>query len=183
MKRTFRRSQKPKQIVKQYRVNNQIHASTVRLIDEESEISEIIPLNVAIQRAEEAEQDLVEVSPNADPPVVRIMDYGRMQYQQEKMMKKQKAAQKKIDVKGIRLSARISQHDIDVRLKNAKKFLEKGDKVKIELILRGREHQHSEIAKKIIIDFIKEFGDNIIIEQPVKKMGSTLQAIIARKNN
>lgn len=186
MKRTFRRSTKPKKVIKHYKTNEEIKAPHVRLVDEKSGSAEVIPTFQALEKAKDIELDLVEVSPNADPPVVKIMDYGKVQYQKEKISRKQKASQKKVELKVIRLTARISEHDINVRLKNAVKFLGKGAKVKVELILRGREHQHIDIAKKIINDFIdkvKQEGVEIIIEQPVAKLGSNLHAIIAPKNN
>ena len=178
MKRTYRKSRKVEKI-KEFRVNEQIRVPKVRFIDES--FNDVISIEDALERAQKAEMDLVEVSPNAHPPVVKLMDYGRFQYQREKLKRKQKASQRKVDIKGIRLSARISDHDKDVRMKQARKFLDKGDKVKIELILKGREFQHIDVAKQIINEFIQALGEDIVIEQKVEKLGNRLNAVVAKK--
>lgn len=183
MKRSYRRNKKKTVEVKQYRTNRAIKVPEVFLIDEENGTQEVLKTAEALRRAEELELDLVEVSPNAKPPVVKIMDYGKLQYQKEKLMRKQKASQKKTETKGIRLTARISRHDFDVRVNNARKFLTKGAKVKIELTLRGREHQHLGNALDLVKEFIdilsKEF--DLQVEQAPKKMGHRIHAIISPK--
>jgi translation initiation factor IF-3 len=183
MKRSYRRNKKKAPEIKGYRINRAIKVPEVRFIDEEKGIAEVISIDEALKRAEAAEMDLVEVSPNAKPPVVKVLDYGKVQYQREKMMRKQKAAQKKVDTKGIRLTARISQHDFEVRLNNARRFLTKGAKVKIELLLRGREHQHTEKAKDLLQQFVDTLAEefDLTIEQAPKKMGNRIHAIIAPK--
>lgn len=183
MKRSYRRSKKKTNTIKDYRINRSIRVPEVMLIDEENGKMEQLSIAEALQRAEEAELDLVEVSPNAKPPVVKIMDYGKLQYQKEKLMRKQKASQKKTEIKGIRLSPRISKHDLDVRLNNARKFLTKGAKVKIELSLRGREHQYTQNALDLVKDFIETLEDEfeLTTEQVPKKMGHRIHAIIAPK--
>lgn len=181
MKRSYRRSKKQISTVKKFRTNKQIRATELRLIDNETGKSEVISLEEGLSRAEEAELDLVEVSPLANPPVVKILDYGKFHYQQEKIQRKQKVHQKKNELKGIRLSARISDHDLDVRLNNAKRFLAKGAKVKIELILRGREHRHVDLAKKVIQGFIEKLEDTVVVDSPAKKMGNRITAMISPK--
>lgn len=184
MKRSYRgANKKTTPDIKQYRINKGIIAKTVRLIDEETGQSEIISLFDALAKAQELELDLVEVSPNIEPPVVKILDYGKIQYQREKMMRKQKASQKKVETKCIRLTARMSDHDFDVRVENAKKFLQKGAKIKIELILRGRENHYLDKAEEMMKEFIKILSaeNNIIIEQPPKKLGSNIFAMIGVK--
>lgn len=184
MKRSYRRSKKKTVEVKQYRINEAIKVPQVHYIDEEEGISEVISIKEALRRANELELDLVEVSPNAKPPVVKILDYGKIQYQREKMMRKQKASQKKAETKGIRLTARMSDHDFEVRLNNARKFLAKGAKVKIELALRGREHQHIGLAEDMIKKFVETLASekDITIEQAPKKMGYRIHAMISPKN-
>lgn len=187
MKRSYRRNRKKDVTpIKEFKINNQITAEEVRFIDEEKGESEVLTLKDALLRAQDSEKDLVEVSPLAKPPVVKLLDYGRYQYQQSKIMRKQKAGQKKTGMKSIRLSARIGKHDIDVRLKQAKKFIDKGAKVKIELVLKGREHKHIDLAKQIVADFIEQLSSDyeegaIVTEQKIGKVGHTIQAIINKK--
>ena len=177
----FRQKQaRRQQVPDKYPVNEKIQAEQVRLIDDENQMIGVIPTRKAIMMAKEQNLDLVCVSPKANPPVARIMNYGNFKYQQEKIFKKQKAQQKKSDTKAIRLTPRIGKHDLDVRLKQANKFLTKGDKVNIEVILKGRERQHPEIAKEVIENFIKQLKQEleINIEQEVKKQGNKVTAII-----
>jgi translation initiation factor IF-3 len=127
--------------------------------------------------------DLIEVSPLSQPPVAKILDYSKLKYQEEKERRKEKARQKKIEVKGIRLSLKISKHDIETRLNQAERFLSEDNKVKIELILRGRERQRKDFAKNIINDFIKSLEEKlpIKIEQGLKIQGGRLSATVAKK--
>jgi len=119
--------------------------------------------------------------------VVKIIDLGQLKYETEKKEHKQKVQQKKIDTKGIRLSIRISEHDLEFRLNQAKKFLSKGDKLKIDLVLKGREKQHPELAREIINDFMKKLseteGINVFAEQGLTKQGGRFTIILANKTN
>ncbi len=183
MRKNFRRSvsQAP---TRNYRINKAITATEVRLLDENNEHIGVLSLEEALKRAEELESDLVEIEPKAEPPVCRIMDYGRLKYNLEKELRKQKARQKKTEIKGLRLSLRIGQHDLDVRIAQAKKFLEQNDKVKLEMVLRGRERQHMPLAKEIIEKFIKrleEDGLSASMEGPISMQGGRLSAIIGSK--
>lgn len=138
----------------------------------------------ALKLAQERGLDLIEVSPKADPPVCKLLDFGTFKYQKEKEAKKQRAASKEVEIKGIRLSFRIGDNDLQVRLKQAKKFLEKGQKLRIELILRGREKAHKGRAEDVInnfIDLLKEDYD-IRVESPVKRMGGRMNTIVARNS-
>ena len=134
-----------------------------------------------LQLARERDLDLVEVSPVAQPPVCKIMDYGAYQYQQEKKERKQKAKQKRVEIKGIRLGLNIGAHDLEIRKNQALKFFEKGDKVKVELILRGREKAFVERARTIMEEFVKTLGDNAVIEQPLTRQGGRLSLLAAKK--
>ena len=167
----------------QYRANEGIRIPSVRVIGAEGEDLGIMPTHRAIVLAEEAGLDLVEVAPTAEPPVCRIIDYGQFKYQKEKEYKAKKVHARKVEVKGIRLSVKIGEHDLDIRREKAKEFLEDGQKVKIEIILRGREKAHGDIAGKRIQEFIdslmKEF--ELYVEQPVKRQGGNVSAIIGRK--
>jgi translation initiation factor IF-3 len=135
----------------------------------------------ALQLAQERGLDLVEVSPLAQPPVARILDFGAYQFRQEKLERKSKARQKRVDIKGIRLSINIGKHDLDMRRSQAEKFFEKGDKVLIEMILRGRERAHVPRAIDVMKQFVASFGDSIVVEQDVSRMGGKLSMLLMRK--
>lgn len=183
--RTIWRRAKPQTAEKKFYVNEQIRVPSVLLIDETGErIGEIVTAK-ALQMAKDADLDLVQVDPKGSPPVAKIMDYGQFKYEREKQAHKQKVQQKKVDIKGIRLSVRISQHDFDFRVDQAKKFLEKGDKLKVEVILKGRERQHPEKGVEAINNFIaalkKVEGFNIIPEQDLTKQGGRFIIILVNK--
>lgn len=161
-------------------MNLQILAPEVRLIDEETGTSSIVSRDEALRIAREREIDLVEVSPLATPPVVKFVDFGKFRYQQEKLDRKQKAKQKRVDVKGIRLSFKMSPHDREVRVAQTIKFLKDGDKVKIEMLLRGREQAHIDIAKKMFSEFVAAIDLPIKLDQELKRLGGMLSAIIMR---
>lgn len=135
----------------------------------------------AQQLAREKGLDLVEVFPDARPPVCKIMDYGSYQFSQAKKERKQKAKQKKIEVKGIRLSLNIASHDLEMRKNQALKFFQKGDKVKLEMILRGRERNFVARAKSIMEEFAKSLGESVIAEQPWTRQGGRLSMLLAKK--
>jgi len=164
-------------------VNEQIKVPEVRLIDEEGKFIEITPTPRALEIAKERGYDLVLVSPKDIPPVAKIMDYGKFRYEQEKQMRKQKAKQKKVETKIIRLSPRIGSHDIEVRLNQAQKFLEEGNKIKIEIILKGRERQHADLARSVINNFIQSLNNQISIniEEPLTKESGNLMMVIAKR--
>lgn len=131
--------------------------------------------NEALGMARERELDLVEVSPLANPPVCRIMDYGKFQYQHSKS---NKVKQKKIDLKELRIGFRTDTHDLEVRRNQAVKFLEKGNKVKIEIRLKGREKMHKDKAREMLSSFIKTIPFEYKIEQEVKSYPGGFNAII-----
>jgi translation initiation factor IF-3 len=134
---------------------------------------------IAITKAQEKGLDLVEVSPIANPPVCKFTDFGQFQYSKSKKQKEQK--KKKVEIKGIRLSLKIGKHDIDFRVKQAEKFLKQGDKVKIELNLKGREKAHKDLAKEVITNFIETIENEIVAEQELKAQGGRLSTIIKSK--
>jgi len=151
------------------------------LIDENNKQLGTINTEEALRLAEERGFDLVEVSPKSNPPVCKILDYGAYQYRLEKAERKQRARQKKIEVKGMRVSFKIGKHDLEIRKKQALKFIEKGDKVKLEMILRGREMAHQDIAREIISKFIESLGENIRIEQPLTRQGNRFFVVLDKK--
>ena len=176
------RQRKPQLNVQQYHVNETITAPEVRVIDEEGVTLGVMPTAKAIQTAHERGADLVEVFPKAEPPVCKLLDYGHFKYQKEKEARKQKAQSHEVDVKGIRLSLRIGEHDLEIRHQQAKKFLERGDKVKIEMVLRGREKGHRAVASEVVNKLVDKLRADypLRIEQPISYMAGRMTMIIAR---
>lgn len=168
-----------------FKANTQIRVPEVFLIDENNEAIGIMPTVEAIQRAQDASLDLVEVNPKATPPVVKIVNLGQLKYEREKQAHKQKMQQKKTETKNIRLSFRISDHDLSMRALQAEKFLSKDNKIKVELILRGRERQHLQKASEIIKNFVATLQANpalsIEAEQPLTNQGGRFTIILINK--
>ena len=185
MRRTWRKA-KPKP-EKRFNINRQIRVPEVFLINEDGENVGNVSTQDAIKQAVEIGLDLVEVNPTAKPPVAKIMDYGQFKYEKEKKAHKQKQAQKKVDTKGIRLSVRISQNDLQLRVEQALKFFKKGHKVKIDLVLKGRERQHPGKAVETVNDFAaileKNEDLNIEREQDLTRQGGRFIMILINKKN
>ncbi len=181
-----RKWKKPKKkITKKFVSNNMIKSPRVFLIGIDGEKIGNIDKFKALQMAKDENMDLVLVNPKADPPVAKITDLGRLKYEIDKKAHKQKVLQKKVDTKIIRLSVRIGKHDIDMRINQAKKFLQNNNKLKIELTLKGRERQHPGKAREVIVAFINELKTHIDIteEQPLTKQGARYIIIIVNKVN
>ena len=168
-----------------FRSNAQIRVPEVFLIDEGNEAIGVMPTTEALRRAAEVELDLVEVNPKANPPVVKIVNLGQLKYEREKQAHKQKMQQKKVETKNIRLSFRISEHDLEMRLNQAIKLLEKDNKIKAELILRGRERQYPQKAAALMNDFTNKLkanpSFNIEAEQPLTNQGGRFTIILINK--
>ncbi len=166
-----------------YLANEQIRSPEVRVIDEEGKPLGTLATAEAVRQARERGYDLVEVSPKAVPPVCKFLDFGQFKYQKEKEIRIQKARAKKVDVKGIRLSVKMSQHDLDIRVDQAKDFLAEGHKLRIEIMLRGREKEHGELAYQRIADFLKRIEENypLTVEQPTSRAGGNVSTTVARK--
>jgi len=149
-------------------VNQQIRVREVRLIDDEGNQLGILPIQEALQLAFERNLDLVEVAPNAVPPVCRLLDYGKFQYEKQKKDREARKAQKIIEIKEIRLRPRTGEHDLDTKVRQAVSFLEDGSKVKVAVRFRGREITHPEIARDQLSEFSEKVGAAAIIElQPL----------------
>lgn len=146
-----------------------------------------MPTHAAMTQARNEGLDLVEVSPKANPPVCKLVDFGKMKYEQEKKERKEKAKHKRMELKGVRLSVHIGDHDLETRKKQAMKFIEKGNKVKIDLLLRGRQKAHPELGEEMIKKFVtlidEEVGEDkkIVYDQQVKRQGGRFTAIIGIK--
>lgn len=176
------RNFRPKVSVPVFRANEAITSLEVRVIDENGEALGVLQTSKAIQIAVERGLDLVEVSPKAEPPVCKILNYGHFKYQKEKEVRKQKAQSKEVNIKGIRLSLRIGDHDLEVRHQQAKKFLERGDKVKLELVMRGREKAHRDVAETVLnkIMALLRADYPIRVEQATSYQMGRMTTIIAR---
>ena len=161
-----------------FRVNAQIRVPEVMVIDENGDSLGKLDTRKALEIAQEKELDLVEVNPKARPPICKIQDYGQFQYQQAKKAQQQKVHAKKVEIKGVRMSYKIGAHDLEFRKKQVEKFLGKGDKVRIETILRGRERQYTREAIDKINNFIKSLDIEIKVEQPIKKLGTRISTTI-----
>ncbi len=135
----------------------------------------------ALRQAEEVGLDLVEISPNATPPVAKIIDWGKYRYEQQKIQQKQKAKQKTVEVKGIRLGVKIGENDLNTKLKMATKFLEKDDKVKFQLRFKGREIVHKELGVKLLNSVAEKLAEYAVIEQPATFSGREVSLVLSPK--
>lgn len=144
---------------KQLRVNEQIRITPIRLIDENNEQLGIVPTHEAMQRARDARLDLVEVSPGSEPPVCRIMDYGKWKYQQQKKEQKARSHSKQSELKEVRLRPKIDDHDLDIKVEKSREFLSEGHKVQFTLMFRGREMAHRELGLKTLVEVKQRLAD------------------------
>src|SRR3989304_4136513 len=169
---------KPQAQQKRIRINEYIRVPEVLVIDENGQKIGVLPIQEALRLPHERGLDLLEIAPTAKPPVCKIIDYGKYQYQQERMARQQKSKTKKVEVKGIRLTFRISDHDMEVRATQADKFLKEGNKVRIELVLRGREKALKDFAKERMKKFISLIQSPFQIDKPQKFLPSGISTII-----
>lgn len=161
------------------RVNFQIKISPVRIIDEEGEQLGIMEVDEARRIAEERGLDLVEVAPNARPPVCKIMDYGRYKYEQAKKDKLAKKKQHQVTVKEMKFRPKIDDHDYEYKVDHVREFLEKGDKAKITIMFRGREMMHMEFGEAILERVKKDLADVSLVEQEAKTEGRNMTMVLA----
>lgn len=162
-------------------INDEIRDREVRVVDQNGEQLGIMPTRQALEMAEERQLDLVKIAPQARPPVCKLMDYGKYRFEQSKKEREFRKNQKVINIKEVRLSATIEDHDVDVKLKNAIKFLKDGNKVKATIRFRGRQITHSEIGRQVMTEFaekIKEYGK---IDKPPAIEGRNMSMIISPK--
>ncbi|MCI7686520.1 MAG: translation initiation factor IF-3 [Eubacteriales bacterium] len=162
-------------------INGAIRARQVRVIDENGEMKGIMDTRDALRMAEEAKLDLVAVSPNAEPPVCKILDYGKYRYELQKKDKIAKKNQKTMQIKEIRLSTFIEDHDIQVKAKTAAKFLNEGDKVKVSLRFRGRERDYTSKGYDVMNRFAEEVSEVGVVDKKPKFEGRSLTMFLAPK--
>ncbi len=164
-------------------INEQIRDKEVRLIGENGEQLGVVPIEEAQKLAEEAGLDLVKIAPTAKPPVCKIVDYGKFKYEQTRKEKEARKKQKVIDVKEIRLSPNIDTNDLNTKISAARKFLSKGDKVKITLRFRGREMAHMRNSKHILDDIAVSLSDLAIVEKMPKVEGRSMTMYLTEKRS
>lgn len=159
-------------------MNDQIRATRLRVIDEEGKQLGILNKQEALAIAQDSGLDLVEISPDADPPVCKIVDWGKFNYQRTKQLQKNRKTTKTLDMKQIRFGLKIGAHDLAIKMDKVTKFVEAGHKVKITLFYRGREQAHKEIGFNIAKKVIEDFGDTIIVDQPPQLAGKQLSFVV-----
>jgi len=161
------------------RINSDIRADEVRLVDSEGNMKGVVKIDEALKLAEEEGLDLVEVSPNAEPPVCKILDYGKYKYEQQKKANEARKKQKTVDVKEVKMSPRIEKNDYDVKMRNATRFLKSGNKVKVSMRFRGREMAHQDIGRDLFAQMIEELGELATVELKPKFEGRQMIMILA----
>lgn len=161
------------------RVNRQIRVPKVRVIGEDGSQLGILATRDALIKAQEAQLDLVEVAPNANPPVCKIIDYGKFRYDQTKREKESKKAQHQVKVKEVKLKPNIDEHDFQTKLRKAREFIDEGNKVKITCTFRGREMAHPEIGLQVVVRMVDGLEGIAQIEAPAKMFGRNVICVLA----
>ena len=162
-------------------INGQIKAKEVQLISDEGEKLGVISLQEALEKAEDKKLDLVLVAPNVNPPVCKIMNYGKYKFEQAKKEKEAKKKQKVLEIKEIRITPNIEEHDFGFKSKNARKFLEDGNKVKITVRFKGREVNNVKLGENVLEKFIKELEDVSVVEKKPKLEGRNMFIMLSKK--
>ena len=162
-------------------INGQIRDKEVRVIAENGDQLGVMPVKEAMKLAQEAELDLVKIAPKAQPPVCKIIDYGKYRYELARKEKEAKKKQKTVEVKEVRISPNIDTNDLNTKVNNAKKFITKGNKVKVTLRFRGREMAHMQQSKHILDDFAEMLAEVAVVEKPAKLEGRSMSMVLTEK--
>ena len=162
-------------------INGQIRDKEVRVIGEDGEQLGVMAARDAMKLAAEAELDLVKIAPKSQPPVCKIIDYGKYKYELARKEKEAKKKQKTVELKEVRLSPNIDTNDLNTKINNAKKFIGKGNKVKVTLRFRGREMAHVHQSRHILDDFAEQLADVATIEKPAKMEGRSMSMVLTEK--
>lgn len=162
-------------------INGQIRDKEVRVVGENGDQLGIMPIKEAMRLAQEAELDLVKIAPKAQPPVCKIIDYGKYRYELARKEKEARKKQKTVEVKEVRISPNIDTNDLNTKVNNARKFITKGNKVKVTLRFRGREMAHMQQSKHILDDFAALLEDVAVIEKPAKLEGRSMSMVLTEK--
>ena len=164
-------------------INEQIRDREIRLIGEDGQQLGIMSSREAMKIAREAELDLVKIAPQAKPPVCKIIDYGKYRYELARKEKEAKKKQKTIEVKEVRLSPNIDSNDLNTKIASARKFIEKGNKVKVTLRFRGREMAHVQSSRHILDEFAKALEDIALVDKPAKMEGRSMAMFLTEKSS
>ena len=162
-------------------INGRIRDKEVRVIAENGDQLGVMPVKEAMKLAQEAELDLVKIAPKAQPPVCKIIDYGKYRYELARKEKEAKKKQKTVEVKEVRISPNIDTNDLNTKVNNAKKFIAKGNKVKVTLRFRGREMAHMQQSKHILDDFAEMLAEVAVVEKPAKLEGRSMSMVLTEK--
>ena len=163
------------------RINEEIKVPKIRFVDQNGEQHGIVPTSFALERAEEADLDLVEVAPNADPPVCRLLDYGKFKYDKAKKLKDSKKKQKTIQNKEVRFRPNIEDHDLNTKLNKAKEFLDDGDRVKLTIMFRGREMAYLDRGPLLMNRIMDILGEDVSMEHEPTMEGRFLSTVVSMK--
>jgi translation initiation factor IF-3 len=166
---------------KDLRINEQIRVREIRLITDEGEQQGIMPTVQALERAREQGLDLVEVAPQANPPVCKILDYGKFKFENEKKVRDTKKRQKLLKLKEIRMQPKIDDHDLDFKSKHVKEFLAEGNKVKVTVRFRGRELAHTELGLDVLNDVLKRIEGDYVMDKPPAMEGRFMSMVVSPK--
>lgn len=161
------------------KINRQIRAIKVRVIDKEGKQVGVLPIHQALAIAEAQGLDLVEIAPNAEPPVCKIIDYGKFRYQQIKKEKESKKFQHQVKIKEIKVKPNTDAHDLAVKMRHCREFIQKGHKVRLTLVYRGREMMHPEVGERVIKEMCNGLADIASPESTPKQMGRSLTVVLA----
>ena len=178
-RRPVSRGAAPPQKEEGYRINHRIDAREVRLIAEDGANVGVVPTRQALMMAEEANLDLVEISPDAKPPVCKILDYGKFKFQEQKKAAEARKKQKVIEIKEIKMRPMIDDHDYDVKMRAIRRFFEEGDKVKITLRFRGREMAHQELGQQLLDRVKKDTAETAKVESEPRFEGRQIVMVLA----
>jgi translation initiation factor IF-3 len=166
---------------REQRINEMIQVRDVRLIDAEGNQRGIVPTIEALEIARNAGLDLVEVSPNANPPVCKLLDYGKFKFEQEKKLRESKRKQKLVKMKEIRMQPKIEGHDLGFKTKHIREFLEEGFKVKVTVRFRGREMAHTELGRQVLDRVLEMLGDSFVVDKTPQMEGRMMSMFISPK--
>jgi translation initiation factor IF-3 len=163
------------------RINHQISAASIRLVDHNGNMVGVVTVNEGLRMADQVGLDLVEISPNAAPPVCKILDYGKYRYELQKKAHEARKKQKVIQIKEIKLRPTIDKHDLEIKIRNVMGFLEEGDKVRITLRFRGREMDHQELGMRVLERVQEALKDAAKIEAPPRIEGKQISMMVGPK--
>lgn len=179
----FIKSRRCINITKNFRVNEEIRAREVRVVDPSGNQLGVMSLREALRLAEEHQLDLVEIAPQARPPVCRLMDYGKYKYEQSKREKEARKKQRVINIKEVKLRPSIEEHDFQVKVRNAARFLKEGDKVKATIMFRGREIMHTQLGHQLLLRLAEQVKDLSVIERQPRLEGKNMVMILAPRQD